>query len=105
MTWSARRESFDASRPNVRLVNRKTNLTASLHDVVFQFEFTAEGPIVVSSTLDAEEPESAVSGPSSTIRHGIVSILQERHGQPIKVSEIAQMLQAKEETVKENADE
>jgi hypothetical protein len=100
MSWSARREAFDERRPTVRVVNRKTNLTAELPDVVFEFEFTDEGRIVVSSAigaLDADEPEAAVSGPS--IRQRIVSLLQARHGQSIKVSEIAQTLQAKEETV------
>jgi hypothetical protein len=98
MTWSAKREPCEADLPSVRLVNRKTNLTASLSDVRFQFDFTTAGRIVVSSAwVDVEEPESALSGRS--IRHRIAALLQARGGQPLKVPEMAQVLEAKEETV------
>ena len=42
MTWFAKRETSSPERPCVRLVNRKTNLTAALSDVRLQFDFGAD---------------------------------------------------------------
>ena len=98
MTWFAKRETSSPERPCVRLVNRKTNLTAALSDVRLQFDFGADRTIVSRIADSDESVETGTDGPLS-LRHQIAGLLKARAGQPLTVSEIAVALDAKAETV------
>ena len=98
MTWSAKRDSSGPDSPAVRLVNRKTNLTAPWPDVRLQFEFGVDRIAVSSAVEDggcvATRPEKPVS-----LRHQIARLLKDNGGQPMTIPNIAFALDANAETV------
>jgi hypothetical protein len=96
LSWFVKREAAGAAC-RVRLQNRKTNLTAVLPDVGFQFEFGAERTSV--SRVAVNGADRAVEIDSISTRDRIVRLIREGGGQALTVAAIAEALQAKPESV------
>jgi hypothetical protein len=97
MTWFVRREASAPERPRLRLVCRKTNLTASLPDTRLQFDFGAER-IAVSRIAISEEASEPVEA-NQSIPTRISGLIRAGGGQALTVAEIAERLGEKVESV------